>query len=89
MLLYEGRPKTNESDIKSNSWGQKNLLLNVNGRIAPASVEKIKQYKVERFSKGARKYGNDMDSVLDRVIPEESLFIVLWKAIANCKISLS
>ena len=55
----------------------KNLFLNTNGRIIPASVEKSKVYRKSSSSNTGQIFSNGMDFVTDQVISGKSFYIKL------------
>ena len=79
VLIYKERPR-NEwvGPYKVMAGDNNNLLLNVNGRIVPASVDKVKPYKSKPASNSTSPSpspSEKLDSLLHRIIGGEIFFV--------------
>lgn len=92
VLLYKERPVNRWlGPYKVIAGDMKNLLLNVDGRIVPASVDKVKTFKrVQAESKdtatpaapGARR---EMESTIDRIISGEIFMVTLRGSLTSAE----
>ena len=84
VLLYKERPVNKWlGPYKVMAGDNKNLLLNINGRIAPASVDKVKVLRKTTSSNTGPTFSNSMDSVIDQAISGELFFVKLRHGLAK------
>lgn len=69
--------------LQGSGGDNKKLLLNINGRIVTASVDKVKPYKAGKSSSTNQSSSMGMDSILYRVISGESFFVKLRQGISS------
>ena len=84
VLLYKERPRHEwVGTYKVMAGDNENVLLNMNGRIVPASVDKVKPYQTSPTSNEQRSSLRRMDSVLDKLINSEVLLVSICKGLAK------
>ena len=84
VLLYKERPR-NEwvGPYKVIAGDKENLLLNIDGRITPASVDKVELYHLDNSTNPSQEGKRQMDSIPDRIISGETFFVRLCAVIGK------
>ena len=84
VLLYKERPRNEWVGLYRVMAGDnENLLLNIDGRVVPASVEKVKPYRAKAFPRFNNPSSTSLDQVLGKFIAGKSFFVELCVGISK------